>query len=116
MLRYHVELYRWCLSLLSKNITPRGFYLKKKACLGKVSKNLTEDGQYSEKSAKLLLCLKNEALRMQEKVSMDFYVKSKELTRTKGDELVCCWLMILERCEKTWMNQLADGRRRRFKL
>ena len=86
--------------------------------MGKVSKNLSEDGQYSEKSAerKLLLCLKNEALRMQEKVSMDFYVKSKELTRTKGDELVCCWLTILERCEKTWMDQLADRRRRRFKL
>ena len=47
---------------------------------------------------------------------MDFYTKSKELTRTKGDELVCCWLKILERCEKTWMDQLADRRRRKFKL
>ena len=47
---------------------------------------------------------------------MDFYAKSKELTRTRGDELVCCWLKTLKRCEKTWTNQLADRRKRKFKL
>ena len=86
---------------------------------GKVSKNFKRrwSSILREAERKLLLCLKNEALRMQEcRNASHFYAKSKELTRTRGDELVCCWLKTLKRCEKTWTNQLADRRKRKFKL
>ena len=114
-LKHHVEVYNWC---LSENITPKGLHLRKKACLGKVSKNFERKWSSILKEAerKLLLCLKFEALRMQERVSRDFHAKSKELTRKKGDKSVCDWLKILERFEKTWTEQVADRRRRKHRI
>lgn len=69
-----------------------------------------------EAERKLLLSLKNEALWMQDRVSREFHAKSKELMRAKGDRVVCNWLKTLEEYEKTWTDELADRRRRKFKL
>ena len=44
----------------------------------------------------------------------EFHLKTGELTRLRGDQVVRDWLVLIEQCERIWKDELAARRSKKF--
>ena len=61
-----------------------------------------------------LFALKKKSIRMQVSLREEFYLKTGELMRLRGDQVVRDWLLLIEKCERIWKDELVARRSKKF--
>ena len=51
---------------------------------------------------------------MQVSLGEEFHLKTGELTRLRGDQVIRDWLVLIEQCERIWKDELAVRRSKKF--